>query len=62
MSGLSPGWGSADSSRRIPRWGARFGNGTKGRESDMKTLRRIAIALGAVLAVAMAGGAHWKVG
>jgi len=28
----------------------------------MKTIRRIAIALGAVLAVAMAGGAHWKVG
>jgi hypothetical protein len=28
----------------------------------MKTLRRIAIALGTLLAVAMAGGAHWRVG
>jgi len=27
----------------------------------MKTVKRIAIALGALLAVALAGGAHWKV-
>jgi hypothetical protein len=28
----------------------------------MKTARRIAIALGSLLALAMAGGAHWKIG
>jgi len=26
----------------------------------MKTVRRIAIALGSLLAVALAGGAHWR--
>jgi len=28
----------------------------------VKSLRRIAIALGSLVAVALAGGAHWRVG
>jgi len=28
----------------------------------MKTARRIILALGSLLALALAGGAHWKVG
>ena len=34
---------------------------TSGGGGRMKTLKRISIALGALLAVALAGGAHWKV-
>jgi hypothetical protein len=29
-------------------------------EKGMNTARRIAIALGSLLAIALAGGAHWK--
>jgi hypothetical protein len=31
-----------------------------GRGVSMKVVRRIAIALGSLLAVALAGGAHWR--
>ena len=30
------------------------------REVDMKLAKRIAVALGSLLAVALAGGAHWR--
>jgi len=30
------------------------------KEKDMKIARRIAIALSSLLAVALAGGAHWR--
>jgi len=33
---------------------------TVGEENGMKIARRIAIALGSLLAVALAGGAHWR--
>jgi hypothetical protein len=31
------------------------------RRGEMKALKRIAIALGSLMAVVLAGGAHWKV-
>jgi hypothetical protein len=31
-----------------------------GREVDMKLVKRFAVALGSLLAVALAGGAHWR--
>jgi hypothetical protein len=31
------------------------------RENAMKTVRRIAIAVASLVAVALAGGAHWKI-
>jgi hypothetical protein len=34
----------------------------KGRSEMVKTLKRILIALGSLAAVALAGGAHWKIG
>jgi hypothetical protein len=33
---------------------------TSEKETDMKIARRIAIALSSLLAVALAGGAHWR--
>ena len=53
---LSPGWGSPDSVGVSPKWGRLMK-----REDDMKLARRVAIALGSLLAVAIAGGAHWRV-
>ncbi len=42
--------------------GARFfGSGLDGKEGHMSLVKRIAIAVGSLLALALAGGAHWKI-
>lgn len=56
---------------RVPRMGRRTeGCGCAGCESDarlackeevlMRTVKRLAVALGSLLALAVAGGAHWR--
>ena len=52
---MSPKWGSPDSCSVSPMWGGNL------EEDDMKLARRFAIALGSLLALALAGGAHWRV-
>ena len=42
---------------RVPRVGT-----PPSRRKAMKTVRRIVLALGALAAMALAGGAHWRVG
>ena len=56
MRRLSPYWGSPDSDCVSPMWGS-----TDEGRTDMKLARRVAIALGSLLAIALAGGAHWRV-
>lgn len=58
----SPAWGPADRpilDRRVVVWPFRCCAQT-GREVDMKLVKRFAVALGSLLAVALAGGAHWR--
>ena len=54
---LSPLWGSPDSVAVSPGWGP---IATSEEEDQMRFARRIAIALGSLVAIALAGGAHWK--
>jgi hypothetical protein len=37
-----------------------FEHRVRTREVHMKLVKRVAVALGSLLAVAMAGGAHWR--
>jgi hypothetical protein len=75
FTGLYPRRGSPDSwSRRPPHGGRTIGRHERetrsevavqalrqtGREVDMKLVKRFAVALGSLLAVALAGGAHWR--
>lgn len=56
MRGLSPCWVTPDSPPCPPPGvGRRLGGG-----HGMKLVRRVAIALSSLLAIALAGGAHWK--
>jgi hypothetical protein len=55
---LSPYWGSPDDYAVGPPNG---GGCCTEKEDGMKVARRVAIALGSLMAIALAGGAHWKV-
>ena len=60
MSGIVPLAGDPHSERRIPRVGSSCITQETGR-TLMKVAKRIAIALGSLLAVMLAGGAHFKI-
>ena len=58
--GLSPHRGSPDSGFCIPQVG-KFGQ-TEGGDEGMKIVRKVVLALASLAALALAGGAHWRVG
>jgi hypothetical protein len=61
---LSPYLPSVDSTRSVPRWGTRLRIKDQGvpdrKEKRMRLPKRIAIALGSLLAIMLAGGAHYR--
>jgi hypothetical protein len=56
---------TADSSCSVPRWGTRLSvldlESLDRKEMRMRLVKRIAIALGSLLAIMLAGGAHYRV-
>ena len=52
-----PGGGHPIMCASVPRTGA---GAAQEEEDEMKVARRIVIALGTLMAIALAGGAHWK--
>ena len=56
-SGLSPLWGSPRVCEEVPR-----GGDVAKEEKQMKIARRVILSLASVAALALAGGAHWRVG
>jgi hypothetical protein len=65
---LSVARGTVDSLRGVPQWGQTIGEGTRRRglvreerrEVAMKLIKRIAVAVGSLAALALAGGAHMR--
>jgi hypothetical protein len=64
MALLSPDLPTTDSTGSVPRWGLDFGIMDLGvpyrKEKRMRLPKRIAIALGSLLAIMLAGGAHYR--
>jgi hypothetical protein len=54
---LSPYWGSPIVLAEVPR-----GGDVAKEEMQMKIARRVILSLASVAALALAGGAHWRVG